>query len=184
MKAINKLSITALTALAVATAGITVTKNITYADSDSKIAQVERAKSYSDAETIASKEVKKGQISDIDLKIKGNKPVFDITIVDGNDETELRIDANTGKILQTQVEVDLDSENQTLSSAKPKVDFSAIEKAVIKDYPDATIDSIKLKVSQSSVYYKVDLIDGTQEIEATYSADDASKISEEVEIDD
>lgn len=182
MKKFNKLTLTALTALALAGTSVATLTQV-HANSQ-KLTQVTAKKTFADAADIALKEAKTGKVIDIDFKVKLTAPVYEVKVLDGATETKYRIDANTGAILKTKIEIEDDMENQYLAQATPKVDFKKIAETAQKDYPSATLKSIELQAGPTSTVYKVDLVEGFQEIEAIYSSDDASKQYETVEFDD
>lgn len=185
MKKLNKMTLTALTALALAGVGVTVATGYqVHANSQSKITQVTAKKTFAETAKLALAEAKSGKVVDIDFKVKSNTPVYDVTVLDGTTETKYRIDANSGAILKTKIEIEDDMENQYLNQATTKVDIKKIEEQAKKDYPSATIKSIELQAGATSTVYKVELVEGFQEIEAIYSSDDASKLFESVEFDD
>lgn len=182
---LKKLTVTTALALSLLGAGLSSSAvGTVFADSDARIVQMTKSKTFSDAAAIALKENKTGQVSDIDLKVKKNTLVYEVEVVDGNVETKYRIDANTGAILRTKVKTDYDRENQVLSQTTVKKDLAAIEKAASADYKSATIKSIDLKAGTTSAVYEVELIDGYQEITAIYDADTAEKLFENIEFDD
>lgn len=184
MKKLSKMTLTALAALTLAGTATSIAGQQAYANSSTRLTQVTSSLSFSEATTIALKEAKTGTVTDIDYKIKSNTPVYVVTVINGETESKYRIDANTGAILKTKVETDTDWDNQQLATATVKKDCQAIEKAVLADYPDATITSIELKVSLNSAVYEVELVEGVYEIDTVYSADDATRQYEKVEFND
>ena len=133
----------------------------------------------------ALKESKKGQVIGYERDVEYGKPVFEIIILDGKNEKEIKIDRRTGKVLKVETkDLSLDVEDKLLINAKPKIDLSKAERKVKAKYPKATIKKLKLDVDDNVIVYEISVVKGNKEIEAELDANTGIFTQEEIETED
>lgn len=133
----------------------------------------------------ALKESKKGQVIGYERDIEYGKPVFEIIILDGKNEKEIKIDRRTGKVLKVETkDLSLDVEDKLLINAKPKIDLSKAERKVKAKYPKTTIKKLKLEVDDNVLVYEISVVKGNKEIEAELDANTGIFTQEEIETED
>ena len=99
------------------------------------------------AKEIALKEAKTGQVIGYELDYEYGKLVHEIFILDGKLEKEYNIDAQTGKILKTEIkDLSMDPEYRLMLNTKPKIDLAKVENLVKQKYPKARVKKLKLDV--------------------------------------
>lgn len=133
----------------------------------------------------ALKESKKGQVIGYERDVEYGKPVFEIIILDGKNEKEIKIDRRTGKVLKVEIkDLSLDVEDKLLINAKPKIDLSKAERKVKAKYPKTTIKKLKLEVDDNVLVYELSVVKGNKEIEAELDANTGIFTQEEIETED
>mgnify|MGYP000945274314 FL=1 len=133
----------------------------------------------------ALKESKKGQVIGYERDVEYGKPVFEIIILDGKNEKEIKIDRRTGKVLKVETkDLSLDVEDKLLINAKPKIDLSKAERKVKAKYPKTTIKKLKLEVDDNVLVYELSVVKGNKEIEAELDANTGIFTQEEIETED
>ena len=133
----------------------------------------------------ALKESKKGQVIGYERDVEYGKPVFEIIILDGKNEKEIKIDRRTGKVLKVETkDLSLDVEDKLLINAKPKIDLSKAERKVKAKYPKTTIKKLKLEVDDNVLVYEISVVKGNKEIEAELDANTGIFTQEEIETED
>lgn len=133
----------------------------------------------------ALKESKKGQVIGYERDVEYGKPVFEIIILDGKNEKEIKIDRRTGKVLKVETkDLSRDVEDKLLINAKPKIDLSKAESKVKAKYPKTTIKKLKLEVDDNVLVYEISVIKGNKEIEAELDANTGIFTQEEIETED
>ncbi len=133
----------------------------------------------------ALKESKKGQVIGYERDVEYGKPVFEIIILDGKNEKEIKIDRRTGKVLKVETkDLSLDVEDKLLINAKPKIDLSKAERKVKAKYPKKTIKKLKLEVDDNVLVYEISVVKGNKEIEAELDANTGIFTQEEIETED
>ena len=133
----------------------------------------------------ALKESKKGQVIGYERDVEYGKPVFEIIILDGKNEKEIKIDRRTGKVLKVETkDLSLDVEDKLLINAKPKIDLSKAERKVKAKYPKTTIKKLKLEVDDNVLVYELSVVKGKKEIEAELDANTGIFTQEEIETED
>jgi len=131
------------------------------------------------------KESKKGQVIGYERDVEYGKPVFEIIILDGKNEKEIKIDRRTGKVLKVETkDLNLDVEDKLLINAKPKIDLSKAERKVKAKYPKTTIKKLKLEVDDNVLVYEISVVKGNKEIEAELDANTGIFTQEEIETED
>lgn len=133
----------------------------------------------------ALKESKKGQVTGYERDVEYGKPVFEIIILDGKNEKEIKIDRRTGKVLKVETkDLSRDVEDKLLINAKPKIDLSKAERKVKAKYRKATIKKLKLDVDDNVIVYEISVVKGNKEIEAELDANTGIFTQEEIETED
>lgn len=133
----------------------------------------------------ALKESKKGQVIGYERDVEYGKPVFEIIILDGKNEKEIKIDRRTGKVLKVETkDLSLDVEDKLLINTKPKIDLSKAERKVKAKYPETTIKKLKLEVDDNVLVYELSVVKGNKEIEAELDANTGIFTQEEIETED
>ena len=133
----------------------------------------------------ALKESKKGQVIGYERDVEYGKSVFEIIILDGKNEKEIKIDRRTGKVLKVETkDLSLDVEDKLLINAKPKIDLSKAERKVKAKYPKTTIKKLKLEVDDNVLVYEISVVKGNKEIEAELDANTGIFTQEEIETED
>lgn len=133
----------------------------------------------------ALKELKKGQVIGYERDVEYGKSVFEIIILDGKNEKEIKIDRRTGKVLKVETkDLSRDVEDKLLINAKPKIDLSKAESKVKAKYPKTTIKKLKLDVDDNVIVYEISVIKGNKEIEAELDANTGIFTQEEIETED
>lgn len=133
----------------------------------------------------ALKESKKGQVIGYERDVEYGKSVFEIIILDGKNEKEIKIDRRTGKVLKVETkDLSLDVEDKLLINAKPKIDLSKAESKVKAKYRKATIKKLKLDVDDNVIVYEISVVKGNKEIEAELDANTGIFTQEEIETED
>lgn len=133
----------------------------------------------------ALKESKKGQVIGYERDVEYGKPVFEIIILDGKNEKEIKIDRRTGKVLKVEIkDLSLDVEDKLLINAKPKIDLSKAERKFKAKYPKTTIKKLKLEVDDNVLVYEISVVKGNKEIEAELDANTGIFTQEEIETED
>lgn len=178
MKNIN-LKTTVLTALA----GLTLTGAsilpATTVLADSQPQTINTKIDFKQAKETALKEAKKGKIVQIELENKKNKPVYEVTILDGNTEKEYKIDANSGKILKNSTEdIKNDKKDVQLSKADPKLSLEDAENKAKEKYSSAQLREIELEKENGKLVYKVKMYDNNKKIKLILDANDGSVVSD------
>ena len=133
----------------------------------------------------ALKESKKGQVIGYERDVEYGKSVFEILILDGKNEKEIKIDRRTGKVLKVETkDLSRDVEDKLLINAKPKIDLSKAERKVKAKYPKTTIKKLKLEVDDNVLVYEISVVKGNKEIEAELNANTGIFTQEEIETED
>ena len=96
-----------------------------------------------------------GQVLSLEAEIENGKPIyeFDIKGKDGK-EWEVECDAKTGKLTETEEEVD--AKDQRFAS-KAKVTFDEAKKTALSAYPGEVIESETSIESDGSISYEFDI---------------------------
>ena len=108
---------------------------------------------------IAKKNTPNGQLKKAKLENTKRGPVYDIELWQGNTNTkkEYKIDANTGKILRTKIDIDSDELNPAITNTKISVE--QVKGIAKKQAPNATIKNIELERKKGKLVYEVELIE-------------------------
>lgn len=134
---------------------------------------------FKQAKEIALKEAKTGKLVQIELENKKNKPVYEVTILDGNTEKEYKIDANSGKLLKNSTEdISDDKEDVQLSKATPKLALEDAENKAKEKYSTAQLREIELEKENGKLVYKVKMYDNNKKIKLIIDANNGSIISD------
>ncbi|HGL8848677.1 TPA: PepSY domain-containing protein [Streptococcus agalactiae] len=130
---------------------------------------------YKTALETAKKEARSGFISQIELKTKGDTPFYEIKVIDNKIAKKYKIDANSGKILSTTSDNQLNSKDAQLK--QPSKDIQTALQAIQAKYKNAKIKEISLANNKSNkLVYKVKLLDGNTPKIAQFDSDKSSFI--------
>ena len=134
------------------------------------------------AKEIALKEAKTGQVIGYELDYEYGKLVHEIFILDGKLEKEYNIDAQTGKILKTEIkDLSMDPEYRLMLNTKPKIDLAKAENLVKQKYPKARVKKLKLDVEDKVLVYEANLNEANKEIEVRLDANTGTFSHEDIE---
>lgn len=134
------------------------------------------------AKEIALKEAKTGQVIGYELDYEYGKLVHEIFILDGKLEKEYNIDAQTGKILKTEIkDLSMDPEYRLMLNTKPKIDLAKAENLVKQKYPKARVKKLKLDVEDKVLVYEANLNEANKEIEVRLDANRGTFSHEDIE---
>ncbi|MDY3023954.1 PepSY domain-containing protein [Streptococcus hyovaginalis] len=123
------------------------------------------------AQEKALADAKTGQVTGYSQDTKNGKTTFEVTILDGQNEVEYDIDAQTGDILKTKKEdLSKDKEDKQLIGAKPQIDLAKAESLIKEKYPKLSLEELNLGVEEDTLVYEISGKDGDKEIEATLNA--------------
>ena len=125
--------------------------------------------SFKEAAEKALAEAKTGQVSQVELKAKGTKVYYKVTVQDQLTETDYRLDANTGKVLRTKTER-LDAED--LLSGQAQKTIAEVEKALLDQYPGAKLLDLTVEQFGQDLIYEVTLLDQGREVEVVVNGRD------------
>lgn len=111
-----------------------------------------------EARDLALAKVSGGKVLDAELDYEDGKLIFDITILNGNSETELRIDALTGEVLKNKSETE-DADDVAKYSVELTVSLDEAEKIAQEAYPTLTVLKADLEKNGNSYIYEFKLAD-------------------------
>lgn len=132
----------------------------------------------------ALNESKSGQVIGYEQENKSRKTVFEITILDGQNEKEYKIDGQTGDVLKSKTkDLTKDKDDKQLINASYKIDLAGAESQVKSKYPKATIEKLQLDVENNTLVYDVSLTEGKKEIDLELDANTGQIVEEEIETD-
>lgn len=115
------------------------------------------------AQEKALKEAKVGKVIGYEQEEKHGKAVYEVTILDGKNEKEYKIDGQSGAILKSKTkDLSQDREDQQLIGASVQLD---------------------LAVEDGKLVYSVSLREGNQKIELELDANTGTVLEEDVELD-
>lgn len=98
-----------------------------------------------------------GTVTDISLDREKNQVIYEVRIESKNQEIELELNADSGKIIRKSEEP-LEADDKL--KAKPEKSIADVEKALLKEYPSAKILDISLENTSKSVTYQVEILNG------------------------
>lgn len=132
----------------------------------------------------ALNESKSGQVIGYEQEAKFGKTVFEITILDGQNEKEYKIDGQTGDVLKSKTkDLTKDKDDKQLINASYKIDLAGAESQVKSKYPKSTIEKLQLDVENNTLVYDVSLTEGKKEIDLELDANTGQIVEEEIETD-
>ena len=132
----------------------------------------------------ALNESKSGQVIGYEQEAKFGKTVFEITILDGQNEKEYKIDGQTGDVLKSKTkDLTKDKDDKQLINASYKIDLAGAESQVKSKYPKATIEKLQLDVENNTLVYDVSLTEGKKEIDLELDANTGQIVEEDIETD-
>lgn len=133
------------------------------------LAQANPKLSVTAAADKALAEAKSGQVSQVELKSRGTKLYYQVTVQDQLVETDYRLDANTGQILRTKAER-LDADDALIGQTQKTI--AEVEKAVLAQYPGAKMTDLALEKFGQDLIYEVTLLDQGREVELVINSRD------------
>lgn len=125
--------------------------------------------SFKEAAEKALAEAKSGQVSQVELKAKGTKVYYKVTVQDQLTETDYRLDVNTGKVLRTKADR-LDADDALIGQAQKTI--AEVEKAVLAQYPGAKMIDLALEQFGQDLIYEVTLLDQGREVDLVINGRD------------
>lgn len=135
------------------------------------------------AQEKALKEAKGGKVIGYEQE-KHGKAVYEVTILDGKNEKEYKIDGQSGAILKSKTkDLSQDREDQQLIGASVQLDLAKVESQLKSKYSNASIEKVELDVEDGKLVYSVSLREGNQKIELELDANTGTVLEEDVELD-
>ncbi len=136
------------------------------------------------AQEKALKEAKGGKVIGYEQEEKHGKAVYEVTILDGKNEKEYKIDGQSGAILKSKTkDLSQDREDQQLIGASVQLDLAKVESQLKSKYSNASIEKVELDVEDGKLVYSVSLREGNQKIELELDANTGTVLEEDVELD-
>lgn len=130
----------------------------------------------------ALNESKSGRVIGYEQEAKFGKTVFEITILDGQNEKEYKIDGQTGDVLKSKTkDLTKDKDDKQLINASYKIDLAGAESQVKSKYPKSTIEKLQLDVENNTLVYDVSLTEGKKEIDLELDANTGQIVEEDIE---
>lgn len=127
----------------------------------------------------ALNESKSGQVIGYEQEAKFGKTVFEITILDGQNEKEYKIDGQTGDVLKSKTkDLTKDKDDKQLINASYKIDLAKAESQVKSQYPNATIEKLQLDVENNTLVYDVGLTEGKKDLDLELDANTGKLVEE------
>ena len=125
----------------------------------------------------ALNESKSGQVIGYEQEAKFGKTVFEITILDGQNEKEYKIDGQTGDVLKSKTkDLTKDKDDKQLINASYKIDLAGAESQA-----KSTIEKLQLDVENNTLVYDVSLTEGKKEIDLELDANTGQIVEEDIE---
>lgn len=110
--------------------------------------------------------------------------MYEVTILDGKNEKEYKIDGQSGAILKSKTkDLSQDREDQQLIGASVQLDLAKVESQLKSKYPNASIEKVELDVEEGKLIYSVSLREGNQEVELELDANTGTVLEEDVDLD-
>lgn len=131
-------------------------------------------------EKIALSQVENGKIMSMKQKHKRNRSVYKYEISDGKNIHEVKIDGNTGKVL----EKECDYEELDPDGADVKIKKAEAESIAKKELANGTITEIKLEKKRRCLVYEIKMEDNKTEKEIKIDAETGRIIKKEIENND
>lgn len=126
----------------------------------------------------ALKEAGSGFVTSASLDLENGKAVYEVETFDGQTEKDYTIDAESGALIRSRTDQQLDAEDKSLT--QPQKSVHDILTAHQDKYKDTKVKDISLDQDRSGKWiYEVDFLDGNSMKTARYDANEGSFISEE-----
>lgn len=122
-----------------------------------------------------AKGVASGKVVEVELQDKNGVVLYAVEINNGGTETEVRVDALTGKVLGTETEVEPSAAGLHPISEEEAI---AIAREVIKS---GTLSEVELKAENGVLVYAVEFADNGRETEVMVSMDTGAVVAIEHE---
>lgn len=130
----------------------------------------------------ALKEAGSSFVTSIHLEQENDKEVYEVETFDGTTEKDYTIDVDSGSVLRSQMDSNLDDEDK--DQPQPQKSASDILTASQDKYSNAKISDISLEKERSGKWiYEVDFLDGDTMKTAYFEADTGNFISDETDRD-
>ncbi|MFD1428607.1 putative membrane protein YkoI [Kroppenstedtia sanguinis] len=114
-----------------------------------------------------------GKVTEVELKYKGETPVYEVELIKAGTEAEIKVDSNSGKILKKETETK-ETDNAALPEEdvfKPGITMKQAEKIALHEAGEkGQIKEIKLEKEDGQLIYEVEIQSGTQETEIEMDA--------------
>lgn len=174
----------AILSLSTATLGSVVAFANTGTSKNTGSSTVTSSVTLAQAQEKALKEAKGGKVIGYEQEEKNGKTVYEVTILDGKNEKEYKIDGQSGAILKSKTkDLSQDLEDQQLIEASVQLDLTKVESQLKSKYPNASIEKVELDVEDGKLVYSVSLQEGNQEIELELDANAGAVLEEDVDLD-
>lgn len=123
------------------------------------------------AKKLALETVGSGKLIGFEQDLEGKAPHYELSILVGNLEKEVKIDAKTGKVMkQKQKYLSKRKKDKLLVTSEPKLSLEAAGKAIKEKYPKADLLELKLDSEAGKLVYEASLLDQNQERELELDA--------------
>lgn len=146
------------------------------------------------AKQIALKDAKSGKVSRAELDRENGIWVFEVEIVDGNIEKDYRIDANSGKILDIEIEADRNlytpkvsqsaTSSNTHSVTEAKISMEKAKEIALTAAKTGRVTKVELDRDYGMLVYEVEVKDAHIEKEYKINALTGEIVRNKVEMDD
>lgn len=125
----------------------------------------------------ALKEAGSGFVTSVSLDSDNGKARYEVEVLDGQTEKNYVLDANSGDILTSSMDKDIDGDDKQVS--QPQKSVTDIISATQSKYSSAKIAEVALDQDSSGKWvYEVDFLDGDTFKTATFETDTANFINE------
>ena len=118
-----------------------------------------------------------GSVSEVELNDENGRAVYSVEITRDGAEHELRIDASTGQVLSTEIELD-----KKQAGTQGISEQEAIE--IARKYAKGTLEEVELESFQGRTVYAVEFEYGDEETEVKVDAETGAIAAIEVEIEE
>lgn len=167
------------TKILVATVGLSLTGAAILPQTTAFASQNSAKLDFSKVQDIALDEAKEGKVTQVELKGKKNKPIYEVKVLTDTTEKEYKIDGNSGKVLRSETEdTSNDKEDVALSKATPKLSLNDATKKAKEKYAKAKVHEVSFDKENNKEVYEVKLINGNKKVKLVLDANSGEILSE------
>lgn len=136
------------------------------------------------AKEIALKAAKAGKVTKVELDRDYGILVYEVEVRDGNTEYEYKIDATTGAIVKTDIEVKRVQNTQTQPSQNAKISMEKAKEIALKAAKSGKVTKVELDRENGMLVYEIEVRDGRVEKDYKINALTGEIVKSEVDMDD